>query len=110
MEAYERRLAIWHTLCRQGKATTAALAAEYNVSSRTIRTDIDMLSRIYPIVTKMGRNGCIMLADWTETYNLLLTPKELDLLHRLQHTLDQQDAHIMSSIITKVTSLSLHSV
>ena len=103
MKAYERRMAIWLTLCRLGKVTTAALSKEFGVSSRTIRTDIDILSRAFPIVTTMGRNGCITLADWNKRSKALLSSTELDLLFRLKQTLADNDALTMSIIIAKVT-------
>lgn len=105
MGAHERRMAILHTLCRQREITSEALAKTYKVTSRTIRTDLSALSRVYPIVSVVGRNGCYRLADWKELNNLLLTADEMQLLFRLHAVLSGDDALLMSSIINKVTNL-----
>ena len=102
MAANERRMAILQTLCRQGEASATALAAEYRVSTRTIRSDLIRLSRVYPIITKMGRNGGYIMADWHPASSHRLTAAETDLLYRIHKTLDGDDALMMSVIISKV--------
>ena len=71
--ANERRLAILHSLCRQGETTASALAHEYSVSTRTIRSDMLTLARVYPIVSRRGQNGCYSLAEWYDPSHNLLT-------------------------------------
>lgn len=102
VEAYERRLAILQTLCRQGAATATSLAAMYCVSTRTIRADLLALSRSYPVVTKMGRHGGYAMADWFTSADHVLTSSEISLLYRIQQTLQGDDALMMGAIITKV--------
>jgi predicted DNA-binding transcriptional regulator YafY len=53
----ERRMEIIEALCRRRQDTMANLAAEFGVSVRTIKNDIDILSLSYPIETIRGRYG-----------------------------------------------------
>ena len=55
--AYERRLELTKILCRRRHETIARLAFELEVSERTIRRDIDVLSFTIPIYTQCGRYG-----------------------------------------------------
>lgn len=104
MGAHERRMAILHTLCRQHEITSETLAKTFKVTSRTIRTDLSALSRIYPIVSKVGRNGCYRLADQQDLNTLLLSTDEMQLLFRLHAILSGDDALLMSSIINKISN------
>jgi len=98
--ASERRMAIWHTLCMQRHVTIAYLSEKYNVSPRTIRYDIEALSRSYPIETRPGKNGGIQLAEWFHPGSGKLRPEQMDLLLRLYRQMDGNDAAIMQDIIT----------
>lgn len=55
MSAAERRYQIMKILCRRRSETVYNLAAELNVSSRTIERDIEFLSATQPIYTQPGR-------------------------------------------------------
>lgn len=57
MGTAERRRMIMRALCRRGHDTTANLAAEFGVSERTIRRDIETLSLSEPVYTQQGRYG-----------------------------------------------------
>jgi len=60
----ERRMEIIEALCRRRQDTMANLAAEFGVSVRTIKNDIDILSLSYPIETIRGRyGGGVRVAD-----------------------------------------------
>ena len=100
MGANERRMAIWHTLCSRRRCTTAYLAAEYGVSIRTIRYDIDHLSLSYPIEVERGRYGCIKISDGCSLGNPLFTEKQIALLWKIHARLNSDDARMMESIIS----------
>jgi len=100
LSANERRMAIWHTLCSRRRCTTAYLAAEYGVSIRTIRYDIDHLSLSYPIEVERGRYGCIKISDGCSPVRPLFTEKQMALLWKIHAQLDGDDARMMESIIT----------
>ncbi len=57
MGTAERRRMIMRALCRRGHETIANLAAEFGVSERTIRRDIEILSLSEPVYTQQGRYG-----------------------------------------------------
>lgn len=99
MSANERRMAIWNTLCMQRQVTIGFLAEKYGVSTRTIRYDVEVLSRSYPIVTKAGKNGGVRIADWFQPGNDILMPEQMDLLLKLQSEMDGNDAIMMRDII-----------
>ena len=54
MGTTERRNEILKVLCRRGYETAGNLAFEFGVSERTVRRDIEVLSRNNPIYTKSG--------------------------------------------------------
>ncbi len=99
-DASERRQAIWHTLCVRRQVTISDLSARYGVSPRTIRYDVEVLSRSYPIETKPGKNGGVKVADWFQPGGSMLQPEQMDLLLRLYRQLDGEDAELMSDIIS----------
>lgn len=64
MGTAERRSLILKTLCRRRHETITNLAEEFNVSERTIRRDIELLSMSEPIYTLPGRyNGGVYVVD-----------------------------------------------
>ena len=68
MGASERRNAIMRLLCRRRHETVVNIAAEFGVSERTIRRDIEILSLNEPIYTQSGRYGGGVYV--TENYNM----------------------------------------
>lgn len=64
MDAVERRQQILELLCQRRKDTMQNLAAELGVSERTIRRDVEILTRSYPLETVCGRyGGGVRVAD-----------------------------------------------
>lgn len=53
----ERRLAIMRALCKRRHDTIPNLAIEFDVSERTMRRDVEILSLTEPIYTVPGRYG-----------------------------------------------------
>ena len=105
MRAHERRMAIWHSLCCRRQDTMAHLATEHNVCLRTIYYDVEILSLIYPIETIRGRyHGGIKLPDWYIPKPHTCSPAQLELLTRLQKSLQGNDLIIMTSIIQQFSA------
>lgn len=102
-DAIERRLAIWHTLCAQRQVTISYLSSRYGVSPRTIRYDVEVLSRTYPIETRPGKNGGVKVADWFNPGSGMLQPDQMDLLLKIYRELDGEEAAMMSDIIMAVS-------
>lgn len=100
MEAHERRMAIWRSLCCHRFDTVAHLAAKYKVSVRTIYYDVQILSLSYPIETVRGRyHGGIKIPDWYKPNPNVYTPAQLELLMKLKENLTGNDLVVMNSII-----------
>lgn len=81
-----RQLSILYALSRGEPVTAPALAQRLEVSTRTIRRDIDDLCAAgYPIVTRQGAGGGISLMEGFALDQTLLTREELsDLLAGLR--------------------------
>lgn len=80
----ERRAALLTVLCRRRHETIANLAAEFGVSARTIRRDIDALSLDMPIYTQTGRyGGGIYVTENFQLDRKYFTKAELALLEKI---------------------------
>lgn len=55
MEYTKRRIQLLKLLCKSKNEKTSHLASEFGVSDRTIRRDIQLLDRLYPITQNKGR-------------------------------------------------------
>ena len=100
MSPNERRLAIIKTLCVRRKETIGHLAEEFGVSERTIRSDIELLSLSYPLVTKAGRysGGVFVLDGYYLGANYLKKEQQM-LLEKLCGSLSGEERQIMRSIL-----------
>ena len=103
MKASERRQEIFEILCDQRHATMDDLANQFNVSRRTIITDIRELSLIYPIYTVCGKyDGGVYLSD---NFKLgkkdYLTPEQEEVLNQLSSLSTIEQREVLQSILKK---------
>ncbi len=102
MRPNERRQAIIEVLCQRRRDTMKNLASEFNVSIRTIRYDIEILSLSYPLITIQGRyGGGVAVMDGYHLGMNYLNPEQQELLERVQPTLSGRDQVTMDSILRK---------
>lgn len=102
MKLSERQNAIMDILRRERHTTTARLAAEFDVTERTIRNDITALSLSLPILTVRGRyGGGVKLADWFHPSAKRLSPRQEELLRRLKTALAGDDLITLNSILVQ---------
>lgn len=101
MTANERRQALLEVLCERRHDTRENLAAEFNVSKRTIEYDVLELSCRYPINTKKGKGGCIYVEDGFELHKGSWTDEQYDLLTKLESEFDGKDKQTIKSILKK---------
>ena len=105
MDAVERRQQILELLCQRRKDTMQNLAAELGVSARTIRRDVEILTRSYPLETVCGRyGGGVRVADWYHLDRQRMSPKQTALLRRLAADLRGEDLEVMEQILLKFAS------
>lgn len=90
LKAAERRAEILKILCRRRYETISVLAAEFNVSERTIRRDIESLSLTAPLYTKTGRyeGGVYILGDYTMD-RIYFKPSEEELIQKIVHDTEE---------------------
>ena len=105
MDAVERRQQILELLCQRRKDTMQNLAAELGVSERTIRRDVEILTRSYPLEAVCGRyGGGVRVADWYHLDRQRMSPKQTALLRRLAADLRGEDLEVMEQILLKFAS------
>ena len=105
MDAVERRQQILELLCQRRKDTMQNLAAELGVSEPTIRRDVEILTRSYPLETVCGRyGGGVRVADWYHLDRQRMSPKQTALLRRLAADLRGEDLEVMEQILLKFAS------
>lgn len=105
MDAVERRQQILELLCQRRKDTMQNLAAELGVSERTIRRDVEILTRSYPLETVCGRyGGGVRVADWYHLDRQRMSPRQTALLRRLATGLQGEDLEVMEQILLKFAS------
>ena len=95
----ERRLRLIEILCKRRKETLDNLAYELNVSKRTIRYDIEVLSVSFPIYTLTGPYGGVFIADGYQLGMRYLTDAQYELLDRLMKPLSGTDKELLHTII-----------
>ena len=108
----ERRAALLTVLCRRRHETIANLAAEFGVSARTIRRDIDALSLDMPIYTQTGRyGGGIYVTDNFQLDRKYFSKSELALLEKIiayakrnkPYILSTEEVHALQRILSNYT-------
>lgn len=104
MRPSERREKLLEILCIRRKDTIKNLAAEFEVSPRTIKYDIEELTLTYPIETIRGRyKGGVKVKDGYYVGRNYLKPAQKSLLQQLLPDLSEKDAEIMNSILKDFT-------
>jgi len=102
VSAIERRQALWNTLCQRRQDTVENLAAEFKVSPRTIRYDIETLTLSYPVETVRGRyGGGVKVSDWYHPTRRTLCPEQVALLKKVATSLTGSDLATLNSIISQ---------
>ena len=101
MTASERRNAILEVLCLRRFETVDNLAFEFDVTGRTIRNDILLLSLDYPIYTIRGNGGGICVDENFKLGRPFLKEEQQELLQRLSLGLSGKDEEVMQSILSK---------
>ncbi len=108
MGTAERRVEIMKLLCRRRYETMPNLAAEFSVSIRTIKRDIDELTFLMPLYVKSGRydGGVYVNEDYTMD-RMYMTDSEIELLIKVkkitQDKLSCDENNLFENIIKSYT-------
>ncbi len=81
------------------------LAAEFNVSVRSIQHDIDELTVNYPIKTIRGRNGGVKLEDWYHLHRDTLKHRHQNSLLRMITEADEPNKSELTDMLVTYGSL-----
>jgi predicted DNA-binding transcriptional regulator YafY len=102
----ERRQAILEFMCERRHETISNLAFEFEVSERTMRYDVQILSISYPIYTATGnrnQGGGVHVVDGYYLGRKYLKPHQKVLLEQLSTALAGEDAKTMCEILKTFT-------
>lgn len=106
MSAVERRQALLDTIRRRRFDTYANLAFEFDVSTKTIQRDIQILMCSYPIETVRGRYGGgvramtdLFLEGSSSKHRL--NAEQMELLLRIRKSLSSNDVNTLDSILSQ---------
>lgn len=112
MTAVERRVALLKLICRRRFETVSNLAAEFGVSERTIRRDINVLMQTESIYTQQGRyGGGVYVVDTYTIDRMYFNDDELHILTKMLDCvtnscvcqLSQREKDIMKKFIADYT-------
>ena len=109
MNPAERRQELLEVIRRRRYDTCENLAHEFDVSERTIRRDIAVLTCSYPIETVLGGHGGgvrIKTGYYDSQRPAIhggLTPKQIALLQDLRNLLDGDDLETLNTILSEFT-------
>lgn len=99
MTANERRNEIMRILMGRRHETMRHLADELDVTDRTIRTDITILTVDYPLETVRGNGGCVKVADWYHPHRNIFSQEQQNLLINLLSKADNSEQKILREMI-----------
>lgn len=99
MTSKQRQHAIIEVLSSGRKVTMRELAEQFGVSRRTIRLDIDYLSKLYKLEITKGRNGGVRMVEPPDLNHKRLSTKQQSVLEKLQATASKEDGCVLQSII-----------
>lgn len=90
MDAASRRFEIMRLLCRRRHETVENIAAEFGVSLRTVRRDIEVLSFTEPIYTKAGRHGGVYVMDGYSIEKMYFKNSESEVMKKVLKNAEKQ--------------------
>lgn len=99
MSANERREEIIRILTGRRHETMTKLASELGVTTRTIRTDITVLTVDYPLETYRGNGGGVKLADNYWPHKNILSQEQQQVLFQVMSKANDSEAKVLKDLI-----------
>jgi len=107
VNAHERRIEIMRILSVRRRETMGCLAVELGVTTRTIRTDITVLTADYPLETQRGNGGCVKIPDWYHPNRHILSQEHQRVLAQLAPKGDAYEQQTVLNILAEYGSPNL---
>ena len=104
MTMNERRAEIIRILTARRKETMRRLAGELDVTMRTIRSDILILTADYPLETLRGNGGCVKVSDWYHPHRNILSSEQQRVLSQMIKNGDEQQAKVLRELLAEYGS------
>lgn len=104
MKANERRTEIAKLMEVRRISTVVELAADLQVSERTIRRDILELSVDIPLETIQGNGGGVHIADWYHPHKNMLSQEQSFVLEQLMEYADDRQKEILRQMLAEFSS------
>ena len=99
LSANERRAEIMRILESSRQEKMINLAFHFNVTRKTICTDIEILMASYPIETVKGRYGCVKLEDGYAMYRSFLSDEQQETLFEIFPTLNEKQSKMIAGLL-----------
>ena len=96
----ERRIEIIKYLCKCRFSTVSQLAFEFNVSKRTIRRDLLLLSLSHPIEIRQGSGGGVYVMEGYRLGKVYLKDKQEKVIKKYIEIAPEEDKDVLTSILT----------
>jgi predicted DNA-binding transcriptional regulator YafY len=75
------------------------LAFQFNVTRKTICTDIEILMALFPIETVKGRYGCVKLKDGYAIYQSFLSDEQQETLLEIIPALNEKQSKVIVGLL-----------
>jgi len=110
VSAEERRQEIMRILEARRQEKVANLAAEFDVSIRTIKYDIEALTTKYPVETVRGNGGCVRLAEGYRPHKNILSHEQQSVLIDLLEKADESQQKVLKEMLAAFGSYKKEAV
>lgn len=99
LSANERRAEIMRILESRRQEKMINLAHKFNVTRKTICTDIEILMASYPVKTVKGRYGCVKLEDGYAMYKNFLSDEQQEVLIEIIPLLNRRQFEVIIGLL-----------
>lgn len=99
MTAIERRINMLNILAERREEKIRNLASEFGVCIRTIKYDIEILSRDHPIETVPGRYGCVRMMPGCRIYQNDISMKQQEYLFSIAENADEAGKELLLQLL-----------
>jgi len=104
VSANERRAEIIKIMVSRRQENMQVLAAEFGVSDRTIRTDIEVLTAEYPLETVRGNGGGVRIADWYHPHKNIMSKEQISVLEQMLPLANEEQRKVLNQMLREYGS------